>query len=100
MDIIWDMLPTEWIDNPKMYDPTEWFKQDFYEAGEMERCYRYVTGGLDELLAEHGYKRDCRIYRTERGHTQTIVLFCHFGLEGDFCLIYAVYPQYRFGTIS
>lgn len=80
-DIPWDMLPTEWIDNPKMYDKDEWYKQDFYQKGEMERRLRFVTDGLDELLAKHGYKRDGNIYRTEKGHTETIALFCHFGLE-------------------
>ena len=60
----WDMLPAEWVDNPKMYDKDEWLKQDFYEKGGMERRVRYVTDGLDELLAKHGYKRDGDIYRT------------------------------------
>lgn len=79
--IPWDMLPTEWIDNPKMYDKDEWFNQDFYKKGEMERRVRYVTDGLDALLAQHGYTRDGNVYRTKRGNTDTVALFCHFGLE-------------------
>lgn len=79
--IPWDMLPEEWIDNPKMYDKDTWYKQDFFEEGGMEARFRAVTDGLDELLASHGYKRDGDIYRTEKGHTETIALFCHFGLE-------------------
>ena len=79
--IPWDMLPEEWIGNPKMYDKDTWYKQDFFEAGGMEARFRAVTDGLDELLASHGYKRDGDIYRTEKGHTETIALFCHFGLE-------------------
>lgn len=79
--IPWDMLPREWIDNPKMYDKDTWYQQDFYEKGGMEARVRTVTDGLDQLLASHGYKRDGNIYRTEKGHTETIALFCHFGLE-------------------
>ena len=52
-----------------------------YEKGGMEARVRTVTDGLDQLLASHGYKRDGNIYRTEKGHTETIALFCHFGLE-------------------
>lgn len=79
--IPWDMLPTEWTDNPKMYDYKEWYKQDFYEKGGMEAAYKKVTDGLDELLESHGYKREGELYHTAEGHTQTIALFCHFGLE-------------------
>ena len=80
-NIPWDMLPQEWADNPKMYDKDGWYKQDFFEKGEMESRVRYVTDGLDELLKKHGYTRNGHIYRTEKGHTETIALFCHFGLE-------------------
>ncbi len=79
--IPWDMLPAEWVDNPQMYDCNEWFRQDFYKQVEMERRYRFVTDGLDELLAAHGYRREAKIYRTEKGHDETVALFCHFGLE-------------------
>ena len=79
--IPWDMLPTEWVDNPQMYDYKNWYKQDFYEKGGMETRFRTVTNGLDALLAEHGYTRDGEMYHTEKGHTKTIALFCHFGLE-------------------
>ncbi len=79
--IPWDMFPTEWVDEPKMYDYKNWHQQDFYKEGGMEARYKYVTDGLDALLAEHGYKRDGELYYTEKGHTKTIALFCHFGLE-------------------
>ncbi len=79
--IPWDMLPNEWMDNPTMYDKDGWYKQDFYEKVEMERRVRYVTDGLDALLSKHGYTRDGEVYRTQKGNTDTVALFCHFGLE-------------------
>ena len=79
--IPWDMLPAEWIDDKQMYDKDSWYQQDYYVKGGMEQRFRKVTDGLDELLASHGYKREGNVYRTEKGHTETIVLFCHFGLE-------------------
>ncbi len=79
--IPWDMLPTEWAENPQMYDSENWYKQDFYQEGEMERRVRFVTDGLDEVLAFHGYKREGKLYKTEKGNDITVALFCHFGLE-------------------
>ena len=79
--IPWDMLPKDWVDKPAMYDKDEWYKQGVYAAANMEKFLRAVTDGLDALLASHGYRRDGNIYRTEKGHTDTIALFCHGGLE-------------------
>ena len=80
-EIPWDMLPTEWAETPQMYDAENWGEQDFYKNSEMEKRARFVTEGLDELLASHGYKRDGKLYKTEEGHNKTIAFFCHFGLE-------------------
>ena len=79
--IPWDMLPTEWADNPKMYDGDSWYQQDFYKDGDMENRVRFVYEGLDEVLASHGYKREGKFYTTEQGNDLTIAFFCHFGLE-------------------
>jgi probable phosphoglycerate mutase len=80
-DIPWDMLPTEWVDAPQMYDVDGWYKQDFYKEQDMERRVQFVYEGLDETLAAHGYKREGRFYTTEQGNDLTIAFFCHFGLE-------------------
>lgn len=40
-----------------------------------------VNDGLDALLEKHGYVRDGNYYRAVRANEDTIVLFCHFGLE-------------------
>ncbi len=79
--ILWDMLPEFWTKEEKMYDFARWYEQDFYKEANMEKAYRSVTQPLDELLKKHGYTRDGRLYRTEKGNTDTIIFFCHFGLE-------------------
>lgn len=79
--IPWDMLSDEWINEPKMYDYQAWHQQDFYRAVGMESKYKQVCEGLDSVLAERGYIRDGNVYRTQKGNTDTIALFCHFGLE-------------------
>lgn len=45
------------------------------------RKYKTVCDGIDELLARHGYVHDGKIYRVERENSDTVVLFCHFGVE-------------------
>ena len=43
--------------------------------------YDYVTGKFDQLLAEHGYVREGHYYRVTKANDDTLVFFCHFGLE-------------------
>ena len=47
----------------------------------MKQEYDWVVENFDRLLARHGYERDGRIYRAVRPNNDTIVLFCHFGVE-------------------
>ncbi|MBE5745414.1 MAG: histidine phosphatase family protein [Clostridiales bacterium] len=80
-NIPWDMLPTEWTEEKKMYDAWGWHKQKCYRKADMKAAYDYVANGLDELLQENGYVREGNRYRVETPNTKTIALFCHFGLE-------------------
>jgi probable phosphoglycerate mutase len=51
------------------------------QEGNVLEHYNRVIEGLDALLAEHGYVRDGEIYRAEKSNCDTIVFFCHFGVE-------------------
>ena len=44
-------------------------------------AYRWVAGELDKLIAKHGYVREGNYYRAVTPNEDTIVFFCHFGLE-------------------
>lgn len=79
--IPWDWLPQDWTQDPRFYDADHWFENDRMAASDVGGEYRKVTEQFDELLAKHGYRREGRIYRAEKPNHDTIVLFCHFGLE-------------------
>ena len=81
LDCMWDWLPEIWTKEPLFYDANNWFRSELYAGLPAEEEYRWVTDGLDKLLADHGYVRDGSCYRAEAPNEDTIVLFCHFGLE-------------------
>ena len=81
MSPLWDWLPEIWTQDPLFYDAERWFQSKLFGGLPVEEEYRWVTSGLDQLLADHGYVRDGRLYRAVRPNEDTIVLFCHFGLE-------------------
>lgn len=78
---IWDWLPQEWANNPQFYDPENWHKVPIFQEAGVEKEYKWVVEGFDALLARHGYVRDGKYYKVENSNSDTIVLFCHFGLE-------------------
>ncbi|WP_130837161.1 histidine phosphatase family protein [Lachnoclostridium sp. Marseille-P6806] len=80
--IAWDWLPQDWTARPMFYDAERWCEDPIMREGRVGEAYREVCIGFDALLAEHGYIRDGKYYRAERPNHDTIVLFCHFGLEG------------------
>ena len=79
--VFWDLLPDFWTKIDKMYSKEEWLDQDFYKDTLLVSRYKEVTDGLDEVLKNHGYTRNGRLYETEQGNHDTIAFFCHFGLE-------------------
>ena len=79
--IAWDWLPQDWTAEPRFYLPDEWWKVPVMMEGHVKEEYDWVTTNFDALLASHGYVRDGLTYRAEHANNDTIVFFCHFGLE-------------------
>ena len=80
-DVAWDWLPADWTPDPAYYHMDRWAQTSIMAQGNVENQYTYVTEQLDLLLARHGYVRENNLYRAERANEDTVVLFCHFGLE-------------------
>lgn len=79
--IPWDMLPEDWTKVPQYYDRDLWYEQPLMKSGDMAGRLREVWGGLDGILAKHGYIREGNLYRAERSNEGTIAFFCHFGVQ-------------------
>lgn len=79
--IPWDFLPSFYTKIDQLYHPDEFMHADFMEEGKMPELYKAVADGLDELLIKHGYKRNGRYYDAITPNNDTIVLYCHFGVE-------------------
>lgn len=79
--IPWDWLPQDWTGVEAYYGKDTWHQTDVMREGRVYEEYQKVSEGLDGILAENGYVREGNAYRVERANTDTIVLFCHFGLE-------------------
>lgn len=77
----WDWLPQDWTKEPDFFLHDKWAQvQTMAKAGMGTYCAQ-VTDGLDAVLAHHGYVREGNFYRVEKSNQDTVVFFCHFGLE-------------------
>lgn len=79
--VAWDWLPQDWTARDYFYDKDRWMEAPEFQTAGVPDEYRWVTGELDALLARHGYVRDGNLYRAARPNEDTLVFFCHFGLE-------------------
>lgn len=79
--VAWDWLPQDWTADERYYSADSWWDTEIMREGQAGEEYRWVTENFDRLLAEHGYRRDGNLYRVEEANNDTLVFFCHFGLE-------------------
>lgn len=79
--ICWDWLPQDWTKEKRFFDRDHWFEPEIFANAGVEQEAKWVWAELDKLLAKYGYVRDGEYYRVEQANTDTIVFFCHFGLE-------------------
>ncbi|MCM1026310.1 MAG: histidine phosphatase family protein [Roseburia sp.] len=79
--IAWDWLPEDWTADARYFDRKLWCETEVMRESGVDGMYRYVTESFDALLAEHGYVREGELYRAERANRDTLVFFCHFGVE-------------------
>ena len=80
-DCAWDWLPQDWTKEPDFYLKDRWTQPKIMADADMKGYCDTVTAGLDQLLADHGYQREGNYYRAVSANEDTVVLFCHFGLE-------------------
>lgn len=79
--VAWDWIPADWTADPRFYDRDRWGENEVFAKAGVKREYDRVTVELDALLAKYGYVREGDIYRVEAANNDTVVFFCHFGLE-------------------
>lgn len=79
--IAWDWLPAVWTQEPKFFDYQDWRNADCFLEGKVGEAAQQVFDGMDAILAEHGYVRHGCNYRVEEANEDTLVFFCHFGIE-------------------
>ncbi len=80
MSIPWDFYPEVWTKEDAHFDAEHWQESSLFRGTSVKEVYDWVCRSLDELLEQHGYVRDGRMYRPVRPNQETIGLVCHFGV--------------------
>lgn len=79
---VWDWLPQDFVEEERFYSKDLWMESPVLKEGHVEEQYRLVTTKFDELLKTYGYEREGNLYRVRKPNSDTIVFFCHFGVQG------------------
>ena len=79
--ICWDWMPEDWTVADELYDFDKWTEHPvFKEAGTGEEI-NHVFTEFEKFLNELGYVKNGKYFKAEKPSNDTVVLFCHFGLE-------------------
>ena len=78
--VSWDWLPEIWMQREYFFREDRWQEAPEFQAQGVKEEYDRVVAAFDALLAEHGYVRDGRLYRTKAPNRETLAFFCHFGV--------------------
>ena len=78
---VWEWYPAEWTGEKRYFDRDSWMEPEPMKDSDVASEWKWVTENFDALLAKHGYVRQGDVYRAERANEDTVVLFCHFGLQ-------------------
>ncbi len=100
----WDLMPEFFTSDPAFFDKDKWADSDFMQAGKIKEYYKMVCDGIDEILAEYGYKRNEKNFydvenpvpnhnwcqpiekyhlksvKDDYPEEKTLVFFCHLGV--------------------
>lgn len=79
--VTWDWLPQDWMAEPRFFLAGQWYLPEVMRDGKVKEEYDWVTSSFDALLERHGYKRNGPCYQAVQPNNDTIVFFCHFGVE-------------------
>lgn len=79
--LAWDWLPEDWTKKEAYFLRDGWADTEVMREGGVKEEYETVIRNFDAVLADHGYVREGEYYKVERSNRDTIVFFCHFGLE-------------------
>ena len=77
----WDLMPSYFTKEDDLYVVKKWADTVFLKQGRVKQEYRKVSQGLDKVLKAHGYERKDKYYKAVNANKDTIVFFCHFGVE-------------------
>lgn len=79
--IAWDWLPGDWLREERFLRYDQWWEPEVFQAEQGKEQYDWVTQNLDALLKHHGYEREGQYYRAVKPNNDTLIFFCHFGVE-------------------
>ena len=81
LKVAWDWLPQDFADHDAFFNPDTWMNHPVYDESDIRKEVAYIYENFEKLLNELGYKKEGRYFKAVKPNNDTLVFFCHFGLE-------------------
>lgn len=81
LSIPWDFRAADWMERESFYDRNAWKNDPIMMEGHTGEAYDRIIEELDKLLCAYGYECNGKWYEVKHSNHDTIVFFCHFGVQ-------------------
>lgn len=81
LSIPWDFRAIDWMETDAFFDQDEWKKDPVLMEGNTAEAYDHIIHSFDTLLESHGYVYNGKWYEVKKESHDTLVFFCHFGIQ-------------------
>lgn len=79
--IPWDFKVKYFTSFENIYDNSSYLEIPFIKDSNVYDGYQYVINEFDKVLEKHGYKRKGKYYEVTNSNKDTLIFFCHLGME-------------------
>ena len=79
--LAWDIRPRIWPQYPGVNDIHTFLDNPLFDTGDFREVWQETADGVSALMERYGYRKDGPVWLCESNRSDTIALFCHFGIS-------------------
>ena len=79
--LAWDVPPKIWTEFPGVYDIRTFLNNPLFDTGDFREVWTETEEGVCSLMKRYGFAKSGPVWLCEDNRSDTIALFCHFGIS-------------------
>ena len=82
--LAWDIPARIWTKYPDVNDIHRFLDNPLFDTGDFRTVWQETKDGVNALMLRYGFRKDGPVWLCENNRSDTIAVFCHFGISMAF----------------